>query len=321
MTVFASAAAPEPAPQVPNDPLAQANAALQAGEADKALALIQSLPQPTPAEAHDLSCRVRFTLEQWDAAIKECEQAVRQDGQNATYHLWLGRALGEKASRASFLSAFSLAKRVRSEFEEAVRLNPRYAEALSDLGEFYKDAPGVVGGGADKAEAIAAQLDKVDPARAHELRGRMADGSKDYATAEREFKQAVSVAAHPAFQWVTLAGFYRHRERWAEMESAIHTVIASAERDKHAAVALYDGASELTRANRDPALAIKMLDEYLTSSAKSEEAPAFVAYTRLARLDGQLGDAAAAQRDRTAALALAHEYKPAQDPGAQETKH
>jgi hypothetical protein len=105
------------------------------------------------------------------------------------------------------------------------------------------------------------------------------------------------------------------------MESAIHTVIASAERDKHAAVALYDGASELTRANRNPALAIKMLDEYLTSSAKSEEAPAFVAYTRLARLDGQLGDAAAAQRDRTAALALAHEYKPAQDPGAQETKH
>jgi hypothetical protein len=64
-----------------------------------------------------------------------------------------------------------------------------------------------------------------------------------------------------------------------------------------------------------------MLEEYLAGSAKSEEAPAFVAHTRLARLKQQLGDAAAANRERAAALALAHEYKPAQDSRLQETKH
>ena len=294
-------------------PLAQANTALQAGEVDKALALLQSLPQPDGAEAHNLRCRVRYMLEQWDAAVDECEQAVRLDGQNSSYHLWLGRALGQKASRANFLSAFSLAKRVRAEFEESVRLNPSNAEALADLGQFYFRAPGVVGGGIEKAQGIAAQLDKVDPARAHELRGGIAEVSKDYGTAEREFKEAIAAGAHPAFQWVTLAGFYGRRERWTEMESAVHSCVSAAERDKHAGVALYYGAVVLTGANRDPALAAKMLQDYLAGSTKTEEAPAFVALSRLARLKEKLGDPAAANQERAAALTLAHEFAPDQD--------
>ncbi len=313
--LLAAAVAISATAETPRQPLAQANAALQAGEADKALALLQSLPPSDAnlAEAHNLGCRVRFTLEQWDAAAGECKQAVRLDGQNSGYHLWLGRALGEKADRASFLSAFSLAKRVRAEFEESVRLNPRNAEALADLGEFYFKAPGVVGGGIEKAQGIAAQLDKVDPARAHELRGRIAEGRKDYGTAEREFKEAIAAGAHPAFQWVTLASFYRRRERWAEMESAVHSGVSAAERDKHAGVALYDGASVLTSANRDPALAAKMLQDYLAGSAKTEEAPAFVALRRLARLKEKLGDPSAANQEQAAALALAHEFRPGQD--------
>jgi len=210
--VLAAAAAIAASAQAP---LAQANAALQAGEADRALALLNSLSPSGAgqAEAHNLQCRVRFTLEQWNAAASQCEQAVRLDGQNSNYHLWLGRALGEKADRASFLRAYSLAKRVRAEFEESVSLNPRNAEALADLGEFYRQAPGVVGGGIDKAQGIAAQLDKVDPARAHELRGRIAEEHKDYGAAEREFKLAVAAGAHPALQWTSLAGFYSSRQR------------------------------------------------------------------------------------------------------------
>jgi tetratricopeptide (TPR) repeat protein len=309
-------------------PLARSNAALQAGEADRALALLNSLPPSGAgqAEAHNLQCRVRLTLEQWNAAASQCEQAVRLDGQNSAYHLWLGRALGEKAERASFFSAYSLAKRVRAEFEASVRLNPGNAEALADLGKFYEQAPAVLGGGIDKAQGIAARLDKVDPARAHDLRGSIAEGRKDYGTAEREFKQAVAASAHPASQWIELAGFYGRRQRWTEMETALHSGLAAAGRDKHASVALYDGASVLIGAHRDPALAARMLEDYLAGSAKSEEAPAFAAHMRLARLKAQLGDASAANREREAALALAHEYKPAQDSSflatrPQETNH
>jgi hypothetical protein len=227
--------------------------------------------------------------------------------------MWLARALGEKASRASFLNAYSLAKRVRIEFEEAVQLNPRNAAALADLGEYYYTAPEVLGGGYDKAERVAAQLERIDAARAHVLRGSIAAERKDYGTAERELKQAVAEPAHPASQWIALAGLYRRQGRWAEMESAVHSAENAAGRDRTASAALFDGASMLIRTNRDPARAARMLENYLAGSTKTEEAPAFAAHTRLARLKAQLGDAAGASRERAAALALASEYQPARD--------
>jgi tetratricopeptide (TPR) repeat protein len=295
-------------------PLFQANAALQAGEADKALALLIPLAQPGgPAEAYNLKCRVEYSIEHWDQAAEDCEQAVKLDGKNSDNHLWLARALGVKASRASFLSAFKLAKQVHAEFEEAVRLNPQSAEALSNLGEFDYTAPAVVGGGIDKAEGVAAQLDRIDPVRAHEMRGRIAEHKKDYATAEREYKLTISTAAHPAFQWIILARFYQGRERWTEMEAAVRSGQSAAERDKHASVALYDGAELLILTKRDPARAAKMLEKYLSGGIKSEKAPAFVAHTWLSRLKKLSGDPAAARQERAAALALAHDYKPALD--------
>ncbi len=291
------------------------NTALQAGEADKALGLIASLPErgANLAEAQNLECRVRFTLQQWDTAAARCERAVRLDGQNSNYHMWLGRALGERADRASFLSAFSLGKRVRSEFEAAVNLDPHNAPALSDLGDFYSEAPGIVGGGLDKAENIASQLDHINPARAHQLRASIAQQRKDDGTAERELKLAIQTSAHPAFQWTVLGSFYEHRHRIAEMEDAIRNAASAGAKDRTAGVALYDGAGVLIRAKRDPELAAKMLQDYLTGNSRTEEAPAFIGHYRLARLLEQLGDHAGAQREQAAGYALAREYHPPQD--------
>ena len=291
--------------------LSEANAALQNGEADRALALLGSAPES--AQAHNLRCRVLYTLEKWDAAVDECEQAVKLDGQSSMHHLWLARALGEKADRAVFTKAFSLAKRVGEEFNKAVELDPRNAEALADLGEFDYSAPGIVGGGMDKAATVADQLDKVDPVRAHELRGRMAETHKDMAGAEREFKQALAASHEPAMQWMALASFYRRQHRDDELQAAVESGYKLAAHDRHAAEALVDGAGILTRAGRNLNLAVTMLETYLASSSKTEGAPAFAVDTQLAELKAQQGDKAAAASLRNAALALAHDYKPAQD--------
>lgn len=298
--------------QSPKTALVQINGALQAGEADRALELARSLPEggAKDAEAQNLECRVYFTLKKWDAAADACRQAVELDQGDSNYHMWLGRALGEKADQASFLDAFSLGKRVRVEFENAVRLNPRNAEALADLGEFYQEAPGIVGGGLDKAQRVAAQLDEVDPTRAHQLRAGIAVERKDYGTAERELKQAIAASAHPAFQWTVLASFYERRGRWQEMDWALHNCIAAAVRDRMAGVALYDGAGVLIRARKNPQLAAKMLQDYLAGSSITEEAPAFVAHYRLARILDQSGDKAGAAREQAAGHAMAHEYAP-----------
>jgi tetratricopeptide (TPR) repeat protein len=294
------------------DELGEADASLQAGEADKALALLAPLVQENAsnAAAHNLECRVWLTEGQLDAAIQECQAAVTLDPDNSYNHLWLGRVLGEKADRANFLSAYSLAKRVRAEFEEAVQLDPRNAEALASLGEFDCSAPGVVGGGLDKAEDVAAQLEKLDPPRGHELRASIAEQRKDYPEAEREFRRAIAVGPHPAYQWMALASYYRRRQRWDDMVAAVRNGAATAHHDRRAAVALFNGASTLDKANRELPLAAKMLEDYLASPDKTEEGPAFVAWARLARLKEELGDEQAADRDMAAATAMARNYKP-----------
>src|SRR5579863_2463776 len=294
--------------------LAEANSALQAGEADKAMSLIiPALQQfPNDGAAHNLACRVWLSQGLFDNGISECEKAVSLNEDNSSFHLWLGRALGDKADQASFLSAYSLAKRLRAEFESAIRLDAKNSEALASLGEFDCSAPGVVGGGLDKAEAIAGRLEKVDPPRGHELRAQIAEQRKDYETAEREFKQAIAAGSHPAYQWMALASFYRRRQRGDEMLTAIHSGVNAARHDSHAAVPLYNGASTLQHANRELPLAAKMLEDYLASPNKTEEAPAFIAYSRLAQIKQQLGDPEAANRSLAAAMALAHDYKPGQ---------
>ncbi|HTX77295.1 MAG TPA: tetratricopeptide repeat protein [Terracidiphilus sp.] len=310
MLVAALVAAPAFADR---DSLADADAALQAGRTDAAMEILAGLPaeQANSALAHNLRCRVLFVLEQWDGAANECQQAVNQDGNDSMYHLWLGRALGEKADNAPFWQAYGLAKRARVEFERSVELDSRNAEALADLGEFYEEAPGVVGGGTGKAQVVAAKLDRVDPARAHELRGGIAQENRDFPTAERELRAAVAASPHPAFQWMRLASFYRKQKRWNDMESAVRAGYAAAERDRHAGVALFNGASVLIGAHRDSPLAAKMLRDYLASPTQTEEGPTFVAHVWLARLEKQMGDAAGADREREAALAEASTYKPA----------
>jgi hypothetical protein len=85
-------------------------------------------------------------------------------------------------------------------------------------------------------------------------------------------------------------------------------------------VALFNGATILARANRQAALAIQLFEAYVASPGKTEEAPAFDALARLAKLRKQNGDEAGAERDRAAALALAHGYRPALN-ALEDTKH
>ena len=77
---------------------------------------------------------------------------------NADYYDWLGKAYCRRAEHSSIVTAFPLAIKTRECFEKAVSLNRANLEALSDLFDFYLEAPAVVGGGMEKAETIAARI-------------------------------------------------------------------------------------------------------------------------------------------------------------------
>src|SRR6266496_2640149 len=200
-----------------------APALLASGRVDEAIAALhgQISSSPNDAVAHNLLCRAYFTLGQWDRGISACERAVTLAPDNSQYHLWLGRIYGEKADKSGFMTAAGLARRVRNEFETAVHLSPKSVDARSDLAEFYLEAPGIMGGGRDKAQQQAESLTNLDPARAHWVNARIAEKKKDYTTAQNEYRGAMDASHGSASAWLNLGLFFKHRERFDEMEQAL----------------------------------------------------------------------------------------------------
>ena len=298
----------------PNIALGPVSADLTLGKADDAISRLSAslAANPADAEAHNLLCRVYYQEERWDDAIHECETAVKLASMDSGYHLWLGRAYGEKADSIHSIKAYGLAKKVRDEFERAVQLDGENVDALSDLGDFYAAAPGIVGGGKKKAQGVAQALEQYGPAQAHQLKGRLAEKDKNYALAETEFKAAVETSNHAADAWMSLASYYARRRQWDQMLEALHAGIdADAKAAKPHGPALVDGASLLSRNHQEPQLVIQLLKQYLDSPNQSADSPAFQVHSQLSRLLEQQGDHEGARQQIEAASALAHQYHPA----------
>ena len=303
-----------PAASIPTNLTETVNDDLMAGRADDAISRLRPLlaANPGDAEAHNLLCRVYYQEERWDDAIHECETAARLTPLDSGYHLWLGRAYGEKADSIHSIKAFGLAKKVRAEFERAVQLNGGNVDALSDLGEFYTAAPEIVGGGKKKAQGVAQALEQYDQVEAHQLKGRLAEKDKNYTLAETEFKAALDASKQPAGAWMELASFYSRRRQWDQMLEALHAGMdADAKSERPHGPALVNGAAILSRSNQEPQVAIQLLRLYLASSNKSSDSPAFQVHAQLSRLLEQQGDHEGAKQQMEAATALAREYHPA----------
>jgi tetratricopeptide (TPR) repeat protein len=285
---------------------------LAQGRVDEAITTLRAKisGSPSDAESQNLLCRAYFTLGQWDRGIEACQKATSLEPGNSRYHLWLGRIYGEKADKAGFWTAAGLAKKVRSEFEQAVQLNPKSVDARADLAEFYLEAPGIVGGGRDKAEAQAQTLAGLDPAKAHWVNGRLAEKRKDFKAAEDEYKAAIDATRGNANSWLNLAIFYRHVGRLDDMENAIQHA-AAAQLDGTGA--LMDAAELLIRTKRNSPESARLLRQYLSSESTVEQAPVFKAHYLLGTVLEQQGNKQGAAEEYRAALSLASEFSPAHE--------
>lgn len=103
----------------------------------------------------------QFQSGHFQQAVQELQQAVRLSPDNARYHDALGRAYGRVAQHAGWFHAISLAIKTRKEFETAVRLDDRDLDALHDLMQYYRQAPGILGGSDRKADALQQRLSEL----------------------------------------------------------------------------------------------------------------------------------------------------------------
>ena len=127
-----------------------------------------------------------------DDAVASFEKAVAANDKSADAHTMLGNALGTVAQNANVFRQGLLARRVKSEFEKAVALDPSLVQPREGLVQFYTKAPGVMGGSMDKAKEQAAAIAKLNPISGHLAEANIALTEKDALRAEKAYAAAVA---------------------------------------------------------------------------------------------------------------------------------
>lgn len=283
---------------------------LDAGRADDALRLLTAQAAGSDAVAFNYLCRVFYALGDWDNAVQNCERASQNDPGNALFQLWLARSYGQKANAASPLTAYPLARKSVAAFITARSLDRQSVAIARDLAAYYAIAPIIVGGGTDKALALAAELAPVHPADAAWVRAMAASNQGHYEQAEHEYNEAIRLDHDSATTYLDFARYLRERKNWERMQQTVERAIQSTriQPTDH-----YDAAELLLGANRNLPLAAQQMRAYIQGGRTEEAAPLFRAHYLLGEILLKSGDTGQAAAEFRAALALASSYRPAAD--------
>lgn len=292
--------------------LRTAQRAYEASDYNKAVQILQGAAEKNPrdAEIHFLLAKSHFELRHYDAAASSVEKALAIAPDNSVYHEWLGRSLGEKASRASWLSALSLAKKAQQEFETSIKLDSHNFSAYQALIEYDCAAPGIAGGGEEKAQPKIAELAAMDAGEGHYAAGNCRRQKKDYSAADAEFDKALTTATSPNL-------IYDIGDYAAKRSQPDRLLAVSAAGQKHAPRDVREKfyrAAALILKKENPEEADRLLREYLKS------APVRTSYPHPAAVHEWLGKLAESKNDRDTArreyetsLQLEPKNKPVQE--------
>lgn len=249
--------------------LTQARELYQRTEYEAALRLLSPLKQKD-AGVYQLVGQAYYMQGDLKRASENFEKAVALEPEVSTHHHWLGRAYGRRAETSSILTAPVYANKARQSFERAVQLDPKNLEAINDLFEYYMDAPGFLGGGLDKAEALSKQIGQLDPVEYLYAQARLAEKRKEFQTAENQLRRAAELAPRQVGRIIDVAKFLAKQGRYQESDEAFRKAHEVA---PNAPAVLYAQAHEYIRAGRNIETAKELLRKYLASPLTPDDPP------------------------------------------------
>ena len=244
--------------------------------------LLEAIASKSGSELNLLG-RDYFMMGEYKKATELFEKASSAEPRNSSHWHWLGRTFGRRAELSSFVAAPGYAIKARQNFERAVALDGRNIEALNDLFEYYLQAPGFLGGGVDKAQALIEKIAVADPVERHWALARVAEEKKDFKTAEAELRRTVELAPKQIGRVVDLATFLAKRGRTQESD----VIFEQARRiEPNHPTYLWQRASLLIEQKRNLPEAAKLLRLYVLAKVTPDEDHKEEARKLLAKIDG-----------------------------------
>jgi tetratricopeptide (TPR) repeat protein len=251
-------------------------------EFDQSLKVLQAACEKD-AEVWELIGRNYYHMGEYKKASEALEKAAAGDPGDSNVALWLGRAFGRRAETSSPFTAPGHASKARQWFEKAVELNPKNQEALSDLFEYYLEAPGFLGGGFDKAQAIAAKMSQLDSSEGYWAKAKLAEKRKEFRSAEEQLRRAIDASPQRVGRFIDLARFLAKQGRFNEADQNL----AKAETIKpDSPGVVYAKADLLIKQKKDLSVAKNLLNKYLSMSLTPDDPPKSDARKLLKQAEG-----------------------------------
>ncbi|HXJ69581.1 MAG TPA: tetratricopeptide repeat protein, partial [Verrucomicrobiae bacterium] len=210
------------------------------------------------AEAGALLARIRAEQGDTDAALKLANAAVAADPKSADAQYALAEYYGREARDASVFRQAGLAGKMKKASEAALAIDPNHIDALEISSDFYRFAPGIMGGDKKKSVEYVDRMVKADPVSGWLKRAEVAMSGKDKdsvraaecyrqaaavqpvspraevalafwllqpwrdpATSEKLALAAVQAEPWRTGGWQCLAALYAYQERWAELDDVL----------------------------------------------------------------------------------------------------
>ncbi|HEV2341624.1 MAG TPA: tetratricopeptide repeat protein [Candidatus Acidoferrales bacterium] len=297
------------APQSSSADLGGAKQEFDSGDYASAIQLLRALVSQNAggAEAHFWLGRCYYETKDFNDSVSELEKATQSESDSSIYHQWLGRAYGEKADRdRSFLTA----RKVKKEFEQAVKLDPSNISARRDLEDYLLEAPWIVGGSKDEALAQVQEIEKLDPVQGHLARADYDSHLGKNEDAANEYNAVLDPGPQKIGVYYELADYYGKQANGAQVDRmALEAEKLDA---KDPRLAYYHGEARVLMGS-DLDVAEQDLKSYLASTKERSDWPSHSAARYwLGRLYEQQGKKMDAAEQYRASLQL--------DPGRKDAK-
>lgn len=249
---------------------------------DGSLKLLQSVKEKS-ADVYKLIGKNYYMRGDFKKATESLEKAVAAAPEDSDSALWLGRAYGRRAETSSPFTAMGNASKARQNFEKAVELNPKNLEAINDLFEYCLEAPGFLGGGLDKATALANRIAALDRAEGHYALAKIAEKRKEWGSAEEQLRRAADVAPQQVGRLIDLARFLAKQGRFQESEQSFERAARIA---PNSPKLIYARADTYIRNGRNLETARKLLEQYLRAELTPDDPPRSQAEKLLRQVSG-----------------------------------
>ncbi len=266
-------------------------------EVEKLLKPVQEKSNNYAAARYYLG-RVAFDKKEYDDATYYFEEAGEANDNVADYFNWLGDTYGIIAQDANVLKKGMLAPKMKKAWEKAIALDAKNIGARTSLIQYYRQAPGFMGGSIDKAKEVANQLVKLKPAEGHRQMAEIYLSEKKTAEAEKEF---IEMAKADDWYKRILAVFYVNQKQY-EKAFNLFEEVAKQFPDDYGPVYQIGRASAISGLRLDRGE--ECLKKYLNYTPKQNEPSLAGANMRLAQIKEKRGNKAEAKKLFEAALKM-----------------